>query len=340
MPRTSHWPIGIVEALSMPRGLLCRNDDAVPWLTQSAQKARAARKNLSALLSRAKIADDFDRSEADEIIRKLNRCSNTAPCLSGPCPVCQRALQRLFVHLGMPIMQAHERYQMVTCVSGDAGISAGKLDGAALLLERRRAMGFARASNSRIFGAIDVSLNENKGNILPTLLWPHSHFLRLNRLFAIDDPSLIYLYPKSLHVRIPVLAKPYDGRPNAIAYALRPLTERRISLLREPNHRTRWTVRDKPLISNQRVELALALDQAGIEARPLLIGYELRTNGCEVWLGLVSLARAEEIFEAECKTTAARHSAYLARKRTHQALQLDLHAPRRPGGLLSTGKHV
>jgi hypothetical protein len=70
----------------------------------------------------------------------------------------------------------------------------------------------------------------------------------------------------------------FDGAAAGFAYALKPDFDRRISLepRKLPNgSRSTHSTRKKPIWGEQRVELALALDRAGLESRLFLQGYEL-----------------------------------------------------------------
>jgi len=67
----------------------------------------------------------------------------------------------------------------------------------------------------------------------------------------------------------------YDGSPKALAYALKADFSRRVSLPRRRTSdsiTTRRNTRNRPLRASQKVELELALDQAGLVARIFQFG--------------------------------------------------------------------
>ena len=76
----------------------------------------------------------------------------------------------------------------------------------------------------------------------------------------------------------PVRIEPFDGRARGRAYALKPDFFERISLERgwlADGSRSTYSTRTKPIWGPRRVELALALHQAGLDARLYLHGFAL-----------------------------------------------------------------
>ena len=84
-------------------------------------------------------------------------------------------------------------------------------------------------------------------------------------------------FPATETVLRPLHMKRFDGAPLGFAYALKPDFARRISpepRTLEDGNRSTFSTR-KPIWGAERVELALALDRAGLAARLFLRGSEL-----------------------------------------------------------------
>jgi hypothetical protein len=92
----------------------------------------------------------------------------------------------------------------------------------------------------------------------------------------------------------PIFIQQFDGLRVGRAYALKPDFRLRISL--DPRRfsdgsRSTFSTRSKPIFGSERVELALALDRAGLDRRLFLKGYELVEFRGEVEIAQTSLAR-------------------------------------------------
>ena len=75
--------------------------------------------------------------------------------------------------------------------------------------------------------------------------------------------------------------KAFDGNRRGLAYALKGDFERRISLPREvqPDETVkRRNTRHRTLLARQKLELALALDRIGLDARMFFFGLRLGTS--------------------------------------------------------------
>ena len=93
----------------------------------------------------------------------------------------------------------------------------------------------------------------------------------------------------------------FDGEARGFAYALKTDFSRRISL--EPRRladgsRSTFGTRKKRIGGPQRVELALALDRAGLGARLFLRGYELVTSRGDVEIVRLSAPQRKASQEA------------------------------------------
>ena len=92
----------------------------------------------------------------------------------------------------------------------------------------------------------------------------------------------------------PVRMSAFDGEARGFAYALKSDFSRRISLeprLLADGSRSTFGTRHKRIGGASRVELALALDRAGLDARLFTRGYELVTSGGDVEIVQLSAPR-------------------------------------------------
>ncbi|WP_147022830.1 hypothetical protein [Microvirga aerophila] len=132
-----------------------------------------------------------------------------------------------------------------------------------------------KAGISTFIGGIDISANEHKREFDP-------HFQLQAWILAPTDQirpaesKLRAAIPKTSTVPRPVKIKLWDRNLAALGYALKDHFVRRVSYQREANedgskHTCRNT-RDRPLRVEQHIELAITLDQAGLQARLILGG--------------------------------------------------------------------
>jgi hypothetical protein len=153
----------------------------------------------------------------------------------------------------------------------------GKLDPDTMFERLRRHLQVAlKAGEIHLaIGGFDISMNEHEnGKFVPH--WrPHAWIL-----VATKNPKRLRTHLKesfaaSKRVRRPLQIVRYDGSPKALAYALKADFSRRVSLPRKRKSdsiSTRRNTRNRPLRSLQKVELALALDQAGLADRLFQFG--------------------------------------------------------------------
>jgi hypothetical protein len=127
-------------------------------------------------------------------------------------------------------------------------------------------------------GGFDVSANEDASGGSAAHYRPHTWLLIPTR--QIERCELVFRrhFPPSAAVHRPVVMRAFDGNRRGLAYALKGDFERRISLPREL--RTDETVkrrntRHRELLARQKLELALALDRIGLDARMLFLGLRL-----------------------------------------------------------------
>jgi hypothetical protein len=241
---------------------------------KTAAEARRERHRLALALRR-----DASRA-ALALAEKLEGCRQGRRCLSGACPVCGRALQRMFVHATPSLAERHDGdMEAINLVSATGAIPYRRLDEHDVFerIERRLRRALDRLRLLAV-GGFDISANEHEADEFEPHWMPHAWILAPGRRARRVENELRDWFPNTDTVPRPVHMKRFDGNPAGFAYALKPDFLRRISL--EPatlpdGSRSTHSTRGKPIWGEPRVELALALDRAGLDARLFLRGYEL-----------------------------------------------------------------
>ena len=291
------------EVLRSSLGRDMRGDGPPHWResrNNNPPMSAAEARRLRRLLVKTLDAHSGDHPNASELAHRLNACRLISPCLSGACPVCYRALRRVIVHASRHLFREVDQYQFVTCICAPEKAAQGRLHTAdPFMAVERRLMTIAIRHRVRILGGLDISANEHRQHLYQPHFMPQAHLLIATAdLERIEKDFWKQHFPRGPLVNVPVQAKRHDGRRRAVAYSLHPITERRDSIMRHVasnGTQERANTRDKPLRRQQRFELALMLDRAGIDARIITHGYELRGDGHDVLMAPVNLQRASEL---------------------------------------------
>ena len=317
----SKWPIAPADTLLTPLGKRFRGERGPTWTEgengpQTAREAEGAKRNLVNLLKRRPDA----WGETIDLAERLSACETATPCRSGACPVCWRALRRTMVHASRKFFSEKDRWLFVTLIGADDRADPGKLPDAGTLAkaEYRLARTMLRIG-ARAFGGFHVTAHEHATGAFSPYWDTHPHIISPARQFRAGEWTVRKRYPASPPwISRPVLAKPYDGNSRVTAYGLTPMVDKRIKLptqVLSDGTKKRRSPRNKRLVSHQRVELALTLDRAGIEARIIMIGYELVTDDADVQLVFTKRKRAEEHIEMRRVEAARRRAAHQATRR-------------------------
>ncbi len=231
--------------------------------------------------SRLVLALRRDGSDAAlDLADAIERCRPARPCLSGACPKCARAAQRLFVAATSDLPDAlGDNVLVAAAIDVQASVAVGALDGGNVFAPIRRRLARALADcRAAAVGGFDVTLNMQERAEFATFWAPHAHIvISSRRMRAAEDRFRAWFRGDELTPR-PVRIQKFDCAENGRAYLLIPDFNARISLEPRPlpdGSRSTFSTRNKPIWGDQRVELALALDQAGLDARLFLRGCEL-----------------------------------------------------------------
>ena len=219
-------------------------------------------------------------AEAVALAGKLTTCSSRRRCLSGACPLCGRALQRMGVHATRNLFDDHSGEMLaVNVVMRKGWIDSGDLTDDDVFDEtRRRLLRALRDMNVPAFGGFDITLNEHEMDEIAPYWAPHAFILLPSQQLRRREAKFREWFLSDARTPRPIFIQDFDGRRAGRAYALKPDFVRRVTLLprrRDDGSRSTFGTRTKPIWGLQRVELALALDRAGLDARLFLRGYEL-----------------------------------------------------------------
>lgn len=260
--------------------------DGPPRWTQG-RSNRPAMTRRQARLQRRKLVKALRRhgegnNAALRLAERIAACRPGRRCLSGACPECSRAMQRLFVATSDRLITGSDTsLTAVSVVFRGAGIAEGKLaqtgDPFSVVSQKLRAV-LRKAGVRQAVGGFDISANEHAEQRFAPHYRPHAWIIVPASQMARGDKVFREYFPASRTVRRPVRVQEFDGDLRGLAYAVKTDFVRRISLPRKPladGSVTRRNTRDRPLLGRQRVELALALDRIGLGARIFLHGLRM-----------------------------------------------------------------
>jgi hypothetical protein len=204
-------------------------------------------------------------------------------------PTLRARLQRLFVHATRNLFDHHHRdMAAINIISARRAIPYGWLHRHDVFegIDWRLRSALSSVGVPAV-GGFDISANEHQANAFRPHWMPHAWILAPGRRMRRVEKDLRAWFPATQTVPRPVRMTSFDGAPAGFAYALKPDFERRISL----GCRFSFNTRKKPIWRAQRVELALALDRAGLAARLFLHGYELVIARGDVEIVRIASAR-------------------------------------------------
>lgn len=201
-------------------------------------------------------------------------CTQSSPCNRGGCYACSTAFQTWFVGAARKLF-SREVKEPLTILSivlplrirvGTSTDHARKQVGRLLAQIPDLLDGLTFA-----VGGIDVSANEapGKATFYQYQLWI---FVRTSEWQA-QGAAIRKRFKPSRRVRRPIVAKTYDGRREALAYAIKPDFTRRVTV--PASEGKRQNTRNRGLRVEQKVELGQLLDALGLERRLVLIGVSI-----------------------------------------------------------------
>lgn len=238
---------------------------------------------LVQLRLRKQIAEDSARREdLLETLRSLESCEPNNRCNSGACPVCTRRAQVEFVDVMSDLL--HDVGEPIAILSivlplrlrpGCSPQHANRQFGRMLAQLHRDLRGLPW-----VIGGIDVSANEHAdGAHVPYYQFQFWAFAEMRHVRRVERQLRSRFAPDTKIAR-PLRIMRFDGNRKALAYALKPNFDRRVTLpaIRDKEARRlgiqprRQNTKNRPLRSSQEAELRLMLHEFGLDRRLFLIG--------------------------------------------------------------------
>ncbi len=225
-------------------------------------EADAESRRLVNLLRRLGPRDD----DALDLSDRLAACSTDEPCVSGTCPRCSLASQRVLVRAARNLLRREGgRWAMITAVHARSAIRYGDLaNHDPFELTRQRLRRALRELPARAFGGLEISANEHEQGAFHSRYVPHAHvFVKADRMRHRDDLFRRHFAPARWTPK-PVMVKAFDGRSRGLAYAFKPDLRRRDTLeprLTSDGSHSRQSSRVKPVRQLERT-------RAGARSRP------------------------------------------------------------------------
>jgi hypothetical protein len=241
---------------------------------QTAQEARQQRYELIDRLRR----HGKNNPAALALVDRLDKCERRSGCMSGACPECVRILQRWFAASGYRFLtQLETEIAVVSIVPDDLGVPIGQL-GPELLAQTKRRIERAikEAGITTIIGGFDFSVNEHEDGEFEPYHQPQFWGFVPRDQARKAKAQLRKAFPKTDTTQRPLKILKWNGKRGALAYALKSKFARRVSYYRQASddglQHGCWNTRHRFLRVQQEIELMIALDQAGLDARLLMRG--------------------------------------------------------------------
>jgi hypothetical protein len=269
------------EVLSSSLGRRFYSDGPPVW-TQGRKrrpaKTAAQAEHERTLLVKALVRDGG--ADALHLADRLDSCRPSWRCISGACPECKRAAQRVFVCAGEKLLERLDGDLLMVNVVWSLGTIGDEYlcSEEVFAATRGRLVRALREIGVRAFGGFDISANEHERGAFDPHWSPHACVFVSRREMELNEKRFREWFPSSPEVRRPVRMEHFDGESRGLAYALKPDFYRRISLVPKilpSGKRSTFGTRKKPVGGEKRVELALALDWEGLDARLFLHGFQL-----------------------------------------------------------------
>ena len=220
--------------------------------------------------------------KVEAIVKTLSTCRPGGRCLSGACVVCRRAAQRALVDAASAFFSRLKcQLSAVSVVDVDWLIELGGLNEGRPIFEtiaRSLEAKLADCGIRHCFGGFDISANEDRSGKLEPVYSIHFWGFVATRKYVLVGDQLRASFERDEYVRMPVRHSAFDGDPAGLAYCWKSTFVRRETqpgTVRADGKISRRNTRNRPLRVNHTLELAAALDRAGLGGRLFLHGMEL-----------------------------------------------------------------
>jgi hypothetical protein len=217
------------------------------------------------------------------MIVSLRHCTAEDPCLSGNCPVCERALQRWFVstgfHIGRRMARAGRRPRILSIVPDFGRVARGELHCLNFQgFRQKTTRAFEQAGLPWFRGALDVSFNHEAGD-------RESGFFQLQWWGIVSEfdkgihDRLVLTLNESGEVRRPVYRRKAKWPKSALGYSVKDEFTRRETFwdtsVCDRGREACFNTRDRKLLGLEWVEVNRFLRKIGLSNRILIVGSEI-----------------------------------------------------------------
>jgi hypothetical protein len=250
---------------------LLYTDDTPKWSKSINLPNEAARRRAKLLKFLLKHA--FVKPDLRYIAEKLRHCSPDSRCHCALCPECGTALQRFFVSECKPLFDNRS-----TCVASiiDSKMSIrdelSQFSASGLI---NRVKSILRKNGVKLAaGGIDLSYNQDEIGMFESHWCAHLWLLLPDRNRDLWELALRNANPPSEAVPHPIKIMKWDGRDEALAYALKTNFKRRVSIQnnRRSGEALQRNTSEQDLRVAERIPLYQYLDSIGLHARVFLLG--------------------------------------------------------------------
>jgi hypothetical protein len=258
----------LATALNDPRWF----GDTLPRWTNYETGAQAESRHDTLLRLMRRYAD---ASSISRVLEHLEVCTTSNPCLSGACPRCLLAFQRLCTAQIDGLLKANFTGSPVHAVSLIVDVFEQLNASMIACYERQAKLWLFQAGVKHAFGGWDFSFNQpswsSKGGE-----WAYQLWLLVPGFTKEMKSALRSIVGKDPKVYRPLKASAFDGNLDGIAYAFKTDFVRRVSYVQEKEvdgriRRCRNTTAQKLRVS-ERLELYPFLDDLGLDGRVFLTG--------------------------------------------------------------------
>ncbi len=243
---------------------LCYRDGQPSW-PKALSQAEASADRSKAVRFMSKHA--FARPELREIAERLQFCSPRNRCCSAACPECGRALQRFFVFECRKLVRP-DNFCVVSVIdskmSNRPALPTVSMRG---LINRTRSI-LRKSGVNLAVGGVDLSFNEDESRRFESHWCAHLWFLLSNENRQIWESRLRDANPANTEAPRPVKIQRWDGRSEALAYALKSEFKRRVTV----HSKGRRNTSEQELRVAERMALYQYLNSVGLHERVLLLG--------------------------------------------------------------------
>jgi hypothetical protein len=250
---------------------LLYTNDRSKWPTSINPPNEAARRRAKVLSFLLKHA--FVKPDLRYIAEKLRHCSPGNRCHCALCPECGTALQRFFVSECKPLFDNRS-----TCVVSiiDSKMSIrDELSQCSATGLINRVKSILRKNGVKLAaGGIDLSYNQDEVGMLESHWCAHLWLILPDSNRSLWESALRKANPPSEAVPRPIKIMKWDGRDEALAYALKPQFKRRVSVQnkRRSSDALQRNTSEQGLRVAERIPLYQYLDSIGLHARVFLLG--------------------------------------------------------------------